>query len=119
MLFNSPGYLFAFLPITVALYLLLRRVAGPRAVLGLLLAASVLFYAWWNPIYLPLLGGITVANFTIAQTIIAQRRAGRLRRVSWLLTLGVTLNLAMLGYFKYADFMIGTANSLLGADAPL
>ncbi len=43
MLFNSPIFLFVFLPATVGLYILLRQFAGPRAVLGLLLAASLLF----------------------------------------------------------------------------
>ena len=56
MLFNSPIFLFVFLPATVGLYVLLRQFYGPRAVLGLLLGASLLFYAWWNPLYLPLLG---------------------------------------------------------------
>ena len=69
MLFNSPIFLFAFLPATVALYVLLRQFVGPRAVLGLLLGASLFFYAWWNPLYLPLLGGIAVFNFIVARWI--------------------------------------------------
>ena len=69
-----PIFLFAFLPATVGLYVLLRQFAGPRAVLGLLLSASLLFYAWWNPLYLPLLGGIAVFNFIVARWITAQRR---------------------------------------------
>ena len=76
MLFNSPIFLFAFLPATVGLYIVLRHFAGPRAVLGLLLAASLFFYGWWNPIYLPLLGGIAVFNFIVARWITAQRLAG-------------------------------------------
>ena len=75
MLFNSPIFLFAFLPATVGFYVLLRQFAGPRAVLGLLLSASLLFYAWWNPVYLPLLCGIAVFNFLVARSITAQRGA--------------------------------------------
>ena len=44
MLFNSPVFLFLFLPGTVAAYLLLRQFAGPRAVMGLLVGVSLVFY---------------------------------------------------------------------------
>src|SRR6266849_2435495 len=113
MLFNSPIFLFVFLPATVGLYILLRQFAGPRAVLGLLLAASLLFYAWWNPLYLPLLGGIAVFNFIVARWITAQRRAGRVRL---LLIIGIAVDLMVLGYYKYTDFLIDTANTVLQTD---
>src|ERR1700730_16611645 len=116
MLFNSPIFLFVFLPATVGLYLLLRQFAGPRAVLGLLLAASLLFYAWWNPLYLPLLGGIAVFNFIVARWITAQRRVGRAGRVRLLLVTGIVVDLMVLGYYKYTDFLIDTANTVLQTD---
>src|SRR5437764_9390749 len=106
MLFNSPIFLFLFLPATVAAYLLVRQLAGPRAVLGLLLFASILFYGWWNPAYVPLLLGIAAFNFVVARAITAQRRKGRADRVSWLLTGGIAVDLMLLGYFKYTDFLI-------------
>jgi hypothetical protein len=43
MLFNSPIFIFVFLPATVGLYVVVRQVVGPRGVLGLLLVASILF----------------------------------------------------------------------------
>src|SRR5712691_4608024 len=116
MLFNSPIFLFVFLPATVGLYILLRQFAGPRAVLGLLLAASLLFYAWWNPLYLPLLGGIAVFNFIVARWMTAQRRAGRAGRVRLLLITGIAVDVMVLGYFKYTDFLIDTANTVLQTD---
>src|SRR5437016_7463632 len=116
MLFNSPIFLFAFLPATVGLYVLLRQFGGPRAVLGLLLGASLLFYGWWNPLYLPLLGGIAVFNFIIARWITAQRGSGRAGRVRLLLIFGITVDLMVLGYFKYTDFLIDTANTVLQTD---
>ncbi len=112
MLFNSPIFLFVFLPATVAAYILVRQVAGPRAVLGLLLVASIFFYAWWNPVYVPLLLGLAVFNFVVARGITAYRQAGRADRVSLLLTFGVVVDLMVLGYFKYTDFFIETANTL-------
>src|SRR5438132_13108158 len=116
MLFNSPIFLFVFLPATVGLYVLLRQFYGPRAVLGLLLGASLLFYAWWNPLYLPLLGGIAVFNFIVARRITAQRLAGRADRVRLLLTFGIVVDVLVLGYFKYTDFLIDTANTVLQTD---
>src|SRR2546430_9902675 len=116
MLFNSPIFLFVFLPATVAAYIVVRQVAGPRAVLALLLVASIIFYAWWNPLYVPLLLGLAVFNFLVARGITAFRQAGRADRVSILLTFGVVVDLMVLGYFKYTDFFIETANTLFQTD---
>src|SRR6266513_1430108 len=116
MLFNSPIFLFLFLPVTVALYLVVRHVFGPRAVLGLLLCASIFFYGWWNPVYVPLLLGLALFNFIVARGITAYRAAGRSDRVTLLLTFGVVADLIVLGYFKYTDFFIETANSLFQAN---
>src|SRR5207247_5210364 len=116
MLFNSPIFLFVFLPATVAAYIVVRQVAGPRAVLALLLVASIIFYAWWNPLYVPLLLGLAVFNFLVARGITAYRQAGRADWVSILLTFGVVVDLMVLGYFKYTDFFIETANTLFQTD---
>src|ERR1700751_1035266 len=116
MLFNSPIFLFAFLPATVALYVLLRQFVGPRAVLGLLLGASLFFYPGWTPLYLPLLGGIAGFNFIVARWIAAQRLTGQSGRVRLLLIFGIAIDLLALGYFKYTDFLIDTANTLLQTD---
>src|SRR5439155_7503021 len=113
MLFNSPLFLFLFLPATVAAYLVLRQLAGPRAVLGLLLVASLFFYGWWNPIYVPLLLGLALFNFLVARGITASREADRSDWASLLLTFGIAADLAVLGYFKYTDFFLDTANTLL------
>src|SRR6266478_485150 len=116
MLFNSPIFLFVFLPVTVAAYIVVRQLAGPRAVLGLLLTASIFFYGWWNPAYVPLLLGLALFNFIVARGITANRAAGLSDRVSLLLTFGVIVDLMVLGYFKYTDFFIETANTLFQAD---
>ena len=112
MLFNSPIFLFVFLPATCVGYLVLRQLVGPRAVLGWLLTASILFYAWWNPAYVPLLLGLALFNFLVARGIAACRAAGRFNPVTLLLTFGIVVDLMVLGYFKYTDFLIDTANVL-------
>jgi D-alanyl-lipoteichoic acid acyltransferase DltB (MBOAT superfamily) len=116
MLFNSPVFIFVFLPATVGLYIVVRQLVGPRGVLGLLLVASILFYGWWNPVYLPLLGGIAVFNFVLARWMTAERGAGRTARVRLLLSFGIAVDVMALGYFKYTDFFIDTANTLFKTD---
>src|SRR5436189_6481300 len=113
MLFNSPVFLFLFLPATVAAYIAVRHWLGPRAVLALLLVASIFFYGWWNPVYVPLLLGLALFNFLVARGLTAYRQMGRSDWVSILLTFGVVVNLAVLGYLKYNGFFIDTANTLL------
>jgi D-alanyl-lipoteichoic acid acyltransferase DltB (MBOAT superfamily) len=65
-----------------------------------LVACSLFFYAWWNPAYLPLLLGSVLVNHTIAWKI---RSVDQPR--TWV-TGGVVLNLIVLGWFKYADFLL-------------
>src|ERR1700730_11834365 len=112
MLFNSPAFLFLFLPATVAAYIAVRQLLGPRAVLALLLAASIFFYGWWNPAYVPLLLGLALFNFLVARGLTAYRQMGRGDWLSLLLTFGIVVDLGVLGYFKYTDFFIETANEL-------
>src|SRR5439155_12017469 len=67
---------------------------------------------WWNPVYVPLLLGLALFNFLVARGLTAYRQMGRSDWVSILLTFGVVIDLAVLGYFKYTDFFIETANTL-------
>ena len=62
MLFNSTIFLFGFLPVTLLLFFVLGRFSVPAARLWLA-AASLFFYAWWNPPYLILLGISIVFNY--------------------------------------------------------
>ncbi|MDR0570457.1 MAG: MBOAT family protein [Clostridiales Family XIII bacterium] len=100
MLFSSITFLFYFLPVALALHWALPR--GWRN--GFLLAASLFFYAWGEPAYVLLMGFSILFNYL----------AGRLVRGRGSLALAVGVNLALLGFFKYADFVVGNIR-LLGA----
>jgi alginate O-acetyltransferase complex protein AlgI len=117
MLFNSYEFIFIFLPLVVCLYFLLQGSSHPRAATVLLLAASWFFYAWWNPIYLPLLLGSILCNYAISRKILScgEQKSRNKKR---LMIVGVVFNAGLLGYFKYMDFFIGNLN-WLGADLPL
>ena len=75
MLFNSYGFILGYLPITLAGYLLLVRWA-PNACVVWLSAASVAFYAGWNPRYVPLLLASVVFNYACSRLIVGQIRKG-------------------------------------------
>jgi alginate O-acetyltransferase complex protein AlgI len=105
MLFNSQVFITGFLPIVLGLYYAFAWHRVARQVVVVL--ASLAFYGWWDIRFVPLLAGLTVANWLIAQWFGASR-------ARWIPVFGVVLNLAVLGLFKYADFFQGTVAALLG-----
>ncbi|MCB5943562.1 MBOAT family protein [Acidocella sp. KAb 2-4] len=105
MLFNSRVFILAFLPVALSLYLAAARL-GRRAAMLWLLAVSLVFYAWWKPLCLPLLLGSIGTNFLCGRMML---RAPR-RRL-WLVA-GLVFNFALLGVFKYAG-LFGVAGIVL------
>ncbi len=105
MLFNSQAFIVGFLPIVLGLYYLLAPYRAARQ--SVVVVASLGFYAWWDVRFVPLLAGLTLANWLVAQWFGTWR-------AKWIPVLGVVLNLAVLGLFKYADFFRGTVFELLG-----
>src|SRR5258708_29427144 len=99
MLFNSYAFVLAFLPVSLLVYQALRRTGFVRASIFALTLASLIFYGWWNPVYLLLIIPLILVNFALAWQIMP--REGRTRTVAraWLIT-GVAGNLAVLGWFK-------------------
>jgi D-alanyl-lipoteichoic acid acyltransferase DltB (MBOAT superfamily) len=121
MLFNAPIFLFVFLPITFAGYYLLNGYGLRNGGRVWLVAASLLFYGYWNPIYLLLIAPSIALNFLIGKRLQSMRRAGEGggNAIGRLLAAGVTLNLLPLAYFKYSDFLIANVNAALGMHLPL
>ncbi|HDO51796.1 MAG TPA: MBOAT family protein, partial [Rhizobiales bacterium] len=106
MLFNSQLFLLLFLPVTLIAY---YAFAGSRARREwLLIAASLIFYGYWDYRLVPLLVGSIAANWILA-------RAFRAANARLVLVLGVALNLSLIGVFKYADFFAGSLAWVLGA----
>ena len=112
MLFNSPHFLFLFLPITLVGFFIVARVRGANAAVAWLVLASLVFYGAWNPRYVLLIALSIGINFSIGREISVSAVARR-RRANALLALGVTLNLAALAYFKYTIFIVQTMNDVL------
>jgi alginate O-acetyltransferase complex protein AlgI len=112
MLFNAPEFIFLFLPIAVAIFFALHRLGQHTLARIWLVVASLSFYGFWNARYVLLIGGSIVFNYEVGWFLVrAPSAAGR----RWWVGFGVLANLILLGYFKYADFLIGTLNGLSGS----
>ena len=106
MLFSSNVFLFAFLPVVLAVYYLV-----PRALRNpVLLVVSLIFYGWGEPVYLLLMLAAIFLNYGFGLWISALRRKGHGAKT--VLAAGVTANLLLLGYFKYASFLISAIAAL-------
>lgn len=113
MLFNSYQFLFLFLPITLLVYFRAARSGREIAILWLVLA-SLFFYGWWNPIYLLLLVASMLVNFGIGNLLSLAHRERRHRIGRLWLVVGIGANLGVLGYYKYANFAVGSLNAVAG-----
>lgn len=113
MLFNSYTFIFAFLPITLLVFFLVSRY-GHIYGAGWLAAASLFFYAWWNPAYLSLLLGSIVFNYTLGVWIAQAVINNKPRLQGRLLFFAITANLLLLGYYKYSNFFLSNIDELVG-----
>ena len=111
MVFSSMVFMCVFLPAVFVLHCILP---GIRAKNALLLLASVLFYAYGEPVYIILLFISTLLNYFCACGIdrFQNHRKG-------ILVLAVICNLGILIVFKYTDFILGMVNSVTGLHLPL
>src|ERR1700694_1050864 len=111
MLFSSYTFLFQFLPATVLAFAAARR-HSPRAGIMVLAGASLGFYGAWRAGYLLLLVALVAVNFSLGLRMedpLRRRPTG---------AFGVALNLAMLCYFKYTNFIFDSVNTLTSAPLP-
>ena len=114
MLFNSPEFLFGFLPIALALFFLLGKTVSARAAMAWLVVASLFFYSWWEPRNLPILLFSLLFNYNLSQWLIRRTEAGTPNKAG--LVIGITVNLCLLGWFKYANFFASNLGVIAGAD---
>jgi alginate O-acetyltransferase complex protein AlgI len=108
MVFSSLEFLLRFLPAVLLLYLVLPgRLKNP-----FLLIASLFFYAWGEPVYVALMIVSCLVNYALGLAI--DRYKGTVASKA-ALGASVVANLLALGFFKYADFLVETANEVFGS----
>lgn len=111
MVFSSMVFLCVFLPAAFCLHLLLP---GMRAKNFLLVVASLVFFAYGEPIYVILLVASSAGNYILA------RLTGECPKIrKFTMTLAVVINLGLLVIFKYSGFLVETFNSVTGAGIPV
>lgn len=108
MVFSSSVFLFLFLPIALAGYVL----AGPRLRNSFLLAISLFFYAWGETFYVLVMLGSILVNYAFGLAIARWRESPHARRI---MGGAVVVNLGMLIWFKYANFLADNLGALLVA----
>jgi len=109
LLFNSFEFIFLFLPIAFFIYFYLNKKKLVTASKIFLVLSSLFFYSWWNIIYLPLILISMIFNFKIGKLIL-ENKEREIFTKKRLLTIGIIINISLLGYFKYADFFIKNTN---------
>src|SRR3569833_4754674 len=116
MLFNTYVFLFGFLTLVLLLFHGLRQLGRERGAVFVLAVMSLAYYGWWSWKYILLLIPLMLVNYIVAQRMVDFRERQRPRAVKRLLILGLSLNLAALGYYKYATFFVDNINALFGLD---
>ncbi len=107
MIFSSNIFMFLFLPITILIYFF-----GNQKVRNLvLLVASLIFYAWGEPVYVCLMLLSIMMNYIAAMALEYFDKYTKVRKI--ILWCSVSINLLGLVYFKYIDFIISNVNSML------
>nr|MBL0703248.1 MBOAT family protein [Sulfurospirillum sp.] len=130
-------FIFVFLPITFFIYFYLNSKKLTQASKAFLVFSSLFFYSWWNITYLPIILSSMLFNYVVGNTLNRQNKTTRggvfyrfsklanavsqskkFPRKKSLLIFGIISNIALLGYFKYADFMIDNFNLLSDSNVP-
>ena len=113
MVFSSLLFLFLFLPAVLALYY-----CSPRRMRNFLLfVTSLFFYAWGEPVYIVIMLVSTLSDYFFG-LLLDRPHVSAVKR-KCVVALSIVINLTLLSYFKYADFLIGNINAWLGTDIPL
>ncbi|MEG0577064.1 MAG: MBOAT family O-acyltransferase [Bacilli bacterium] len=109
MVFSSIPFLFFFFP----LFLLLYLIVNDKFKNIILLIFSLIFYAWGEPVY------ILLMIFSSWFSFYCGKKIDETKEKKKYLLISIIANLGILGFFKYADFLIGSFNSLLNINIPL
>ena len=109
MVFSSLVFLCIFLPAVLILHSVIRN---RKVQNGLLLAASLLFYAYGEPVYVFLMLASALFNWLFA--LLIEKRGGKL----WLVP-AVIIDVGILAVFKYTGFLVSNLNALTGLSVPV
>lgn len=114
MVFSSLLFLFRFLPLALFAYYL-----APKKLRNLILfLSSLIFYAWGEPVYVVLILFSTLLDYTTGRIAGYCRAGGQMKKAGLAVFVSAFINLALLAFFKYADFFVQTIRSVCSIDLP-
>ena len=114
MVFSSSTFLIVFLPVSIVLYYIIGEVITKSTAVKnfILLLASLLFYAWGEPVYIVLMLISILFNFVAGKDIDKAKASGDTRKAKTAFIIAIVFNLAVLGFFKYFGFLVENINAL-------
>ena len=112
MVFSSLIFLFIFFPLTLLLYFIARNIKTKNFIL---VATSLIFYSWGEPVWVILLIFSSILDYTVSHAIEKHRNQPITK---FYLAVSVIINLGLLAIFKYSGFFISTVNSVFGLSLP-
>ncbi|MBE6818947.1 MAG: MBOAT family protein [Ruminococcaceae bacterium] len=114
MVFSSSTFLIVFLPVTLVLYYIVGEVVTRSTTVKniILLLASLLFYAWGEPVYIILMLISILFNFFAGKDIDRAKKEGNRAGAKVAFIIAIVFNLAVLGFFKYFGFLVENINAL-------
>lgn len=112
MIFSSLTFLFAYLPIVLAVYFL-----APLTWRNLvLLLVSLFFYGWGEPVYITIMFASILIDYT--HGILVEKYRHDDKKARWFVTQSIIFNLLLLGFFKYWDFLAANLSLIPGVNVP-
>lgn len=115
MVFSSLLFLFIFLPAVLLLYF-----AVPKKFRNLILfITSLFFYAWGEPIYILIMIFSTIVDYTHGMLVHHFKEKGEIKKAKLAVLSSMVINLGLLCFFKYGDFILENINAVFGTAIPL
>lgn len=109
MVFSSNVFLLYFLP----LFLLFYFVCPKKFRNYVILVFSIVFYAYGGPEFILILLGSTTATYFIVKAMVKRKTESKQKASKWLCAAAITLNLGLLVWFKYANFLVDNINAII------
>ena len=119
MLFNSAVFVFLYLPIVWLGYLFAQRLPWARGGIAWLGLASLFFYGWWNPAFVPLLVASILVNYAVGRLLDPAVCNLSQSNRKLLLIGAIAANLALIAYYKYANLLSSSLGALTGTATPV
>lgn len=104
-----------FFPIAIAVYFVVPK----KLRNAVLFIASLIFYAWGEPIYIVIMLFSTVVDYTHGLLVSRFKKSGDIKKAKLVVASSMIINLSLLCFFKYSDFFISNINTLFDAGIPL